>query len=102
MKYNASMSIIKIKLIETEAPGFPVTLTTNDSKFDSIDGFLPPLPSELESSLSNWQLAYNQLDEVRKIATRISPKQTISYSSLEQRELVKTYINQWLDSDERQ
>ncbi len=95
------MSIIKIKLIETEAPGFPVTLTTNDNKFDSIDGFLPPLPSELESSLNNWQLAYHQLDEVRKIATRISPKRTISYSSLEQRELVKTYINQWLDSDER-
>ncbi|MGD1808530.1 hypothetical protein ACP6PL_24270 [Dapis sp. BLCC M126] len=47
------MSIIKIKLIETQAPGFPVTLTTNDSKFDSIDCFLPPLPSELESSLSN-------------------------------------------------
>ncbi|NET15927.1 MAG: CHAT domain-containing protein [Okeania sp. SIO1H6] len=95
------MNIIKIKLIENEDFGFHVTLTTNDSKFDSIDGFLPPLPSELELSLSNWQLAYNQLAEVRKIATRISPKRTIYYSSLEQRKLIKTYINEWLDSDER-
>ncbi|WP_293164771.1 hypothetical protein [Okeania sp. SIO2C9] len=94
------MSIIKIKLLETEAPGFHVTLTTNDGKFDSIDGFLPALPPELESSLSNWQLAYRQLEKVRKISTRISPKKTISYSSSEQRKLVKTQINKWLDSDD--
>ncbi|MDY7002546.1 MAG: substrate-binding domain-containing protein [Cyanobacteriota bacterium] len=94
------MSIVKIKLLETEAPGFHVTLTANDGKFDSIDGFLPALPPELESSLSNWQLAYNQLEKVRKISTRISPKKTISYSSSEQRKLVKTQINKWLDSDD--
>lgn len=94
------MSIVKIKLLETEAPGFHVTLTTNDGKFDSIDGFLPALPPELESSLSNWQLAYNQLEKVRKISTRISPKKTISFSSSEQRKLVKNHINKWLDSDD--
>ncbi|NET41609.1 substrate-binding domain-containing protein [Okeania sp. SIO2B3] len=94
------MSIIKIKLLETEAPGFHVTLTANDGKFDSIDGFLPALPPELESSLSNWQLAYHQLEKVRKISTRISPKKTISFSSSEQRKLVKTQINKWLDSDD--
>ncbi|NEP77987.1 MAG: CHAT domain-containing protein [Okeania sp. SIO3C4] len=94
------MSIVKIKLLETEASGFYVTLTTNDGKFDSIDGFLPALPPELESSLSNWQLAYHQLEKVRKISTRISPKKTISYSSSEQRKLVKTQINKWLDSDD--
>ncbi|NEP88013.1 MAG: hypothetical protein F6K18_14940 [Okeania sp. SIO2C2] len=87
------MSIVKIKLLETEASGFHVTLTANDGKFDSIDGFLPALPPELESSLSNWQLAYHQLEKVRKISTRISPKKTISFSSSEQRKLVITQIN---------
>jgi len=95
------MSIIKIKLIETEAPGFPVTLTINDSKFDSIDGFLPPLPSELESSLSNWQSAHHELKEVRKIATRLNPKKIITFDGLKERKRIKNYINEWLDSDER-
>ncbi|NEQ38903.1 MAG: CHAT domain-containing protein [Okeania sp. SIO3I5] len=102
------MSIVKIKLIETKDHGFHVTLTANDNRFDPMDGFLPSLPSELESSLSDWQLAYHQLGEVRKIATRINVKQITNYSSSEQKRLIKTYmnqlktdINQWLDSSER-
>ncbi|NEQ40978.1 MAG: CHAT domain-containing protein [Okeania sp. SIO3I5] len=94
------MTIIKIKIIEAQDHGFHVTLTANDGKFDSMDGFLSPLPLELELSWDNWQLAHHELEETRKIATRIRVKPTTSYSSSEQKRRIKTYINQWLDSNE--
>ncbi|MGB3510188.1 MAG: ABC transporter substrate-binding protein, partial [Microcoleaceae cyanobacterium] len=68
--------------------------------FDSIDGFLPCLPSELEKSFNQWQSAYFQLEDVRKVATRISPKSVVNYSSSEQKEQVKITLNQWLNSGE--
>jgi ABC-type phosphate transport system substrate-binding protein len=92
------MSIIKIKLLESGAEGFHVTLNSSDGKYDSIDGFLPPLPPELESSFKNWQSAYHQLDGVRKVVTRLSPKRIVRYSSSEERDTVKTSLNGWLDA----
>ncbi|MGB3511747.1 MAG: hypothetical protein WBA93_21415, partial [Microcoleaceae cyanobacterium] len=94
------MTIIKIKLIDSGKNGFHVILTSIDAKFDSIDGFLPCLPSELEKSFNQWQSAYSQLEDVRKVATRISPKSVVNYSSSEQKEQVKISLNQWLDSGE--
>ncbi|MDY6806551.1 MAG: substrate-binding domain-containing protein [Cyanobacteriota bacterium] len=91
------MSIIKVKLLESGAEGFHVSLNSSDGKYDSIDGFLPPLPQELESSFRNWQSAYHQLDGVRKVVTRLSPKRIVRYSSSEERDTVKTSLNLWLD-----
>ncbi len=94
------MSIIKIKLLESGAEGFHVTLNSSDGKYDSIDGFLPSLPPELESSFKNWQSAYHQLDGVRKVVTRLSPKRVVRYSSSEERDTVKTSLNLWLDAED--
>ncbi|MGD1808563.1 ABC transporter substrate-binding protein [Dapis sp. BLCC M126] len=97
------MKIIKIKLIDNVNNKFHVTLTlidTKDTNFHSIDGFLPCLPSQLEKSFKEWKEAYYELEDVRKVATRLSPKSVINYSSAEQKEQVKITLNQWLDSGE--
>ncbi|NEQ38907.1 MAG: ABC transporter substrate-binding protein [Okeania sp. SIO3I5] len=97
------MKIIKIKLIDSVNDRFHVTLTlidTKDTNFHSIDGLLPCLPSELETSFKKWKAAYYELEDVRKVATRISPKSVVNYSSTEQKEQVKVTLNQWLDSGE--
>ncbi|MDJ0556196.1 MAG: ABC transporter substrate-binding protein, partial [Microcoleaceae cyanobacterium MO_207.B10] len=94
------MTTIKIKLIESEKEGFHVILTSIDTKFDSIDGFLPCLPSELETSFDQWQSAYSQLEDVRKVSTRLSPKSVVKYSSSQEKEKIKVTLNQWLDSGE--
>ena len=95
------MKIIKIKLIDSVNNQFHVTLTLIDTKetnFHSIDGFLPCLPSQLETSFKKWKEAYYELEDVRKVATRLSPKLVINHSSTEQKEQVKITLNQWLDS----
>ncbi len=97
------MKIIKIKLIDSINNQFHVTLTlidTKDTNFHSIDGFLPRLPAQLETSFKKWKEAYYQLEDVRKVATRLSPKSVINHSSSEQKEQVKISLNQWLDSGE--
>ncbi|MGK7922245.1 MAG: CHAT domain-containing protein, partial [Trichodesmium sp.] len=97
------MKIIKIKLIDSVNNKFHVTLTlidTKDTNFHSIDGFLPRLPAQLETSFKKWKEAYYQLEDVRKVATRLSPKSVINHSSSEQKEQVKITLNQWLDSGE--
>ncbi|MGK7923627.1 MAG: ABC transporter substrate-binding protein [Trichodesmium sp.] len=97
------MKIIKIKLIDNVNNKFHVTLTlidTKDTNFHSIDGLLPRLPSQLETSFKKWKEAYYQLEDVRKVATRLSPKSVINHSSSEQKEQVKITLNQWLDSGE--
>ncbi len=95
------MKIIKIKLIDSINNRFHVTLTsidTPDTKFHSIDGLLPCLPSQLETSFNQWQSAYYELEDVRKVATRLSPKSVVNHSSVEQKEQVKITLNQWLNS----
>ena len=97
------MKIIKIKLIDSVNNKFHVTLTlidTKDTKFHSIDGFLPCLPFQLETSFQEWKEAYYELEDVRKVATRLSPKSVVNHSSAEQKEQVKITLNQWLDSGE--
>ncbi|MEB3279995.1 MAG: substrate-binding domain-containing protein [Lyngbya sp.] len=100
---NTPMIVIKLQLLESSEPGFHVNLTMLKSQedFDSINGFLAAPPSELETSFKNWQESYFQLDGVRKVYTRINPKSAICYSSLEQRNAVKHYLNQWLNNNDR-
>ncbi|MDJ0518328.1 MAG: ABC transporter substrate-binding protein [Trichodesmium sp. MO_231.B1] len=97
------MKIIKIKLIDSVNDKFHVTLTlidTKDTNFHSIDGFLPSLPFQLETSFKEWKEAYYELEDVRKVATRLSPKSVVNHSSAEQKEQVKITLNKWLDSGE--
>lgn len=97
------MKIIKIKLIDSVNNKFHVTLTlidTKDTNFYSIDGFLSCVPAQLETYFKEWKEAYYELEDVRKVATRLSPKSVINYSSYEKKEQVKITLNQWLDSGE--
>ncbi|NES78880.1 MULTISPECIES: ABC transporter substrate-binding protein [unclassified Okeania] len=95
-----AIKIIKIKLIDSGENGFHVILNSIGANFEPIDGFLPCLPAELEKSFNQWQSAYSQLEDVRKVATRISPQSVVNYSSNEEKEQVKISLNQWLDSGE--
>lgn len=58
------MAIVKLKLRRTSAEGFLVILTATNWEFET-EGFLPPLPPELESSFNQWQSAYRQIEDVR-------------------------------------
>ncbi len=58
------MTIVNIRLLSTEQR-FHATLTSSNITFEPTDGFLPPPPLELESSLEEWQLAYRDLKDVR-------------------------------------
>ncbi|NEO56754.1 MAG: phosphate ABC transporter substrate-binding protein, partial [Okeania sp. SIO3B5] len=95
-----TIKIIKIKLIDSGENGFHVILNSIGANFEPVDGFLPCLPAELESSFNQWQSAYSQLEDVRKVATRISPQSVVNYSSYEEKEQVKITLNQWLDSSD--
>ena len=94
------MAIVKLKIRESKA-GFQVDLTAKQLDVEA-EGFLPPLPSQLESSFNNWQLAYRQIDAVRSVFTsrqaRLTPKSVKKYSSTEYTTSVKESLNQWLNS----
>ncbi|MCJ8278411.1 MAG: substrate-binding domain-containing protein [Rivularia sp. ALOHA_DT_140] len=91
------MAIIKLKIRESKE-GFQVDLTAKQLDVET-EGFLPPpLPSQLESSFNNWQLAYRQIDAVRSVFTsRLTPKSVTKYSSAEYTTSVKECLNQWLN-----
>ncbi len=94
------MAIVKLKLRPTLEAGFLVTLTTNQVE---REGFLPPLPTELESSFKNWQLGYRQIEAVRsciapKPGMRLTPKAVTIHSNAEYTVAVKDHLNQWLNS----
>lgn len=97
------MTIIQLKLLSIQKQGFHVTLTSTVSS-DSIDGFLPLVPEELTTSWSRWQSAYRLLPDVRKIATYrgITPKQVVNHSSTQEKDKIKTYLNEWLNCADAQ
>lgn len=100
---NTSTSLIKLQLLESSEPGFHVNLTTLKSQedFDSINGFLAAPPPELKTSFEVWQESYYQLNEVRNVYTRINPKSVVVRGScIQQRNAVKTYLNQWLNNND--
>ncbi|MEB3214796.1 MAG: substrate-binding domain-containing protein [Nostocales cyanobacterium 94392] len=95
------MAVIKLKIRESKQ-GFQVDLTAQELNIET-EGFLPALPTELESSFNNWQLAYRQIDAVRSYIApspgmRITPKAVTKYSSADCVSLVKENLNQWLNS----
>ncbi|MDY6898239.1 MAG: substrate-binding domain-containing protein [Cyanobacteriota bacterium] len=93
------MAIVKLKIRESK-DGFQVDLTAKQLDVET-EGFLPPLPSQLESSFNNWQLAYRQIDAVRSVFTsrqvRLTPKTVTKCSSAEYTTSVKESLNQWLN-----
>lgn len=97
------MQIVKLKLRESKQ-GFQVDLTAKQLDVET-EGFLPALPSQLESSFNNWQLAYRQIDAVRSVFTstqvRLTPKSVTKYSSTEYTTSVKDCLNQWLNCGDR-
>ncbi|MEA5596926.1 substrate-binding domain-containing protein [Rivularia sp. UHCC 0363] len=96
------MAIVKLKLRGNCRDGFHVDLTAQLLNIET-EGFLPPLPAQLESSFNNWQLAYRQIDAVRSYIApspgmRIIPKAVTKYSSTEYVTSVKECLNEWLNS----
>ncbi len=96
------MAIVKLKLRRTSDEGFLVILTSTNREFET-EGFLSPLPKELESSFNQWQLAYRQIEAVRsciapKPGMRLTPKAVTIHSQSEHTLAVKDYLNQWLNS----
>lgn len=91
---------IKLKLSrQASNKGFLVTLSYGE---EDTDGFLPPIPQELEESLKNWQRNYRQWGEVRSrtAATelRITPGKIAHYEPHESALKLKTHLNRWLNS----
>ncbi|BAY82248.1 phosphate ABC transporter periplasmic phosphate-binding protein [Calothrix parasitica NIES-267] len=94
------MTIVKLKIRESKE-GFQVDLTAKQLDIET-EGFLPPLPSQLETSFNNWQLAYRQIEAVRSCIApapgmRITPKSVTKYSSAKHTTSVKECLNQWLN-----
>jgi ABC-type phosphate transport system substrate-binding protein len=92
------MAIVKLKLRRSSQEGFLVILTAKNVD-EETEGFLPPLPQNLESSFNEWQSAYRQIEAVRSCATfRLTPKSVTIHSSAEYTLAVKDCLNQWLNS----
>ncbi|MBD0385492.1 MAG: substrate-binding domain-containing protein [Nostoc sp. C3-bin3] len=96
------MAIVKLKLRHNSQNGFLVILTAKNLD-EETEGFLPPLPPDLESSFNQWQSAYRQIEAVRSCVSpapglRLTPKSATNHSHVEHTAAVKDYLNQWLNS----
>lgn len=96
------MAIVKLKLRRTSQEGFLVILTGTNREFET-EGFLSPLPAELESSFNKWQSAYRQIEAVRSYiapapGVRLTPKGVTIHSNSDHTHAVKAHLNQWLNS----
>ncbi|WP_118161957.1 substrate-binding domain-containing protein [Nostoc sphaeroides] len=96
------MAIVKLKLRRNSTDGFLVILTAKNLD-EETEGFLPPLPPNLESSFNEWQSAYRQIEAVRSCVApapglRLTPKSVTIHSHGEYTGAVKDYLNQWLNS----
>lgn len=99
------MAIVKLKIRRADSEGFLAILTAKQLEVET-EGFLPPLPPDLSSSFNQWQLAYRQIEDVRSCIAptpgiRLTPKSVKYYSGAEHTVAVKEYLNQWLNSGER-
>ncbi len=93
--------LVKLKLRGNSQQGWNIDLTEKQLEVET-EGFLPPLPPGLESSLCKWQSSYRQINSVRsriapKPGTRIVPKSVARYSSFEHTAVVRKDLNQWLN-----
>jgi hypothetical protein len=96
------MAIVKLKLRRTSEEGFLVILTSTNREHET-EGFLAPLPKELELSFNKWQSAYRQIEAVRSCIApapglRLTPKGVTICSNSEHTDSVKAHLNQWLNS----
>ncbi|MBW4451443.1 MAG: substrate-binding domain-containing protein [Nostoc indistinguendum CM1-VF10] len=96
------MAIVKLKLRHNSQNGFLVILTAKNLD-EETEGFLPPLPPDLESSFNQWQSAYREIEAVRYCVSpapglRLTPKSATNHSHVEHTAAVKDYLNQWLNS----
>jgi ABC-type phosphate transport system substrate-binding protein len=96
------MGIVKIKIRRTSEEGFLVILTATNREYET-EGFLLPLPPELESSFTQWQSAYRQIEDVRSYIApapglRLTPKSVKVHSNLEHTQALKANLNEWLNS----
>jgi len=96
------MAIVKLKLRRTSEEGFLVILTSTNREHET-EGFLAPLPKELELSFNKWQSAYRQIEAVRSCIApapglRLTPKGVTICSNSENTDSVKAHLNQWLNS----
>ncbi|MBD2777271.1 hypothetical protein [Iningainema tapete] len=90
------MAIVKLRLRSNSQGGFDVLLRTNTQ---DIDGTLPPLPSELETSYIQWQFGYRQIDEVRSCiapqpGVRLTPNSIEIHSNQAYAEAVRKHLNE--------
>ena len=111
------MTVIKVLVFwDRGADKFRVRLAMSDGQINSLDGYLPALPSPLEASkpqlefsdyrqsaYSQWQFSYSQLEAVRQVSSRINLKKIIADSeareiSFEQKQSVVRSLNEWLNS----
>ncbi|MBD2678800.1 MULTISPECIES: substrate-binding domain-containing protein [Nostoc] len=96
------MAIVKLKLRRSSQDGFLVILTVKNLD-EETEGFLPPLPLNLESSFNQWQSAYRQIEAVRSCVApapglRLTPKTVTIHSHAEHTLAVKDELNQWLNT----
>ncbi len=96
------MGIVKIKIRRTSEEGFLVILTATNREYET-EGFLLPLPPELETSFTQWQSAYRQIEDVRSCIApapglRLTPISVTVHSNLEHTQALKTNLNEWLNS----
>jgi ABC-type phosphate transport system substrate-binding protein len=92
------MATVKLKLRRNSPDGFLVILTAKNLD-EETEGFLPPLPPNLESSFNEWQSAYRQIQAVRSCATfRLTPKNVTIHSHAAHTLAVKDELNQWLNT----
>lgn len=100
------MQILKLKFRKISDKGFLVILTCHQQLWE-IEGFLVAMPSQLKTSLQQWQNTYSNLAAIRSnIALnsklRITPKSVAVGSKLETTNAVKTNVNHWLNSLDRE
>ncbi|KYC35254.1 phosphate ABC transporter substrate-binding protein [Scytonema hofmannii PCC 7110] len=96
------MGIVKIKIRRTSEEGFLVILTATNREYET-EGFLLTLPPELETSFTQWQSAYRQIEDVRSCIApapglRLTPISVTVHSNLEHTQALKTNLNEWLNS----
>ncbi len=111
------MTVIKVLVFWDQGVNkFRVRLAMSDAQINSLDGYLPALPGDLEASkvqfessdyrhpaYSQWQYSYSQFEAVRQVVShRINPKKIITDSeararSSEQKESVVNSLNEWLN-----
>ncbi|EAW38489.1 ABC transporter substrate-binding protein [Lyngbya sp. PCC 8106] len=113
------MTVIKVLFFwDQGVKKFRVRLAMSDGQINSLDGYLPAFPAQLEASqpqlefsdyrqsaYSQWQYSYSQFEAVRQVSNRINPKKILKdsdareMSSLQKKSVVES-LNEWLNGQD--